>query len=157
MTDNSTMNQTVKEVIDGIRSMADSKTVVGEPININGLTTIIPVSKVTVGVGLGGRDSLKEKYKSGNTAGATGLTVVPVAFLVVNSLGETRLLNVGENTGYDALGILSTVNSVDKALDKAPDILKKIKAVFAKDKQGENNAPDAENTDSENTDGETAL
>ena len=73
MTDNSTMDKTVKDVIDGIRSMADSKTVVGEPININGLTTIIPVSKVTVGVGLGGRDTTKENSMSGNTAGATGL------------------------------------------------------------------------------------
>ncbi len=155
MTDNSTMDKTVKDVIDGIRSMADSKTVVGEPININGLTTIIPVSKVTVGVGLGGRDTNKENSKSGNTAGATGLSVVPVAFLVVNSLGETRLLNVGENTGYDALGILSTVNSVDKALDKAPDIFKKIKALFAKDK--ENGAPETDSADGVNTDGENTL
>ena len=146
MTDNTNMSETVKEVLDKIRSLADAKTVIGEPISLVGsAVTIIPVSKVSIGLGIGGRDSLAEKKKAGNTGGATGLTVTPVAFLVINADGEARLLNVGENSGYDSLGILSAVNGIDKALDKAPDILAKIKALLKKDGSDESRGDDGGN------------
>ena len=139
MQDNSETIKSIKDALDEIRSLADSKTIIGDPINIGGLTTIIPVSRVSIGLGLGGRNNLKEKNRIGNAGGATGLSVAPVAFLVIDPTGAVKLLNVGENTGYDALGILNTVNSVDQALDKAPDIIEKIKALFAKKDKSEDN------------------
>ena len=131
MNEKQNMADTVKEAIEKIRSMADTKTVIGEPISIAEKTTILPVSKVSIGLGLGGG----EYGKSSNTGsgGGTGLTVIPVCFLVIdNETGDTKLLNVGENTGYDGLGIISAVNGIDKALDKAPDIIEKIKVLFKK-------------------------
>lgn len=124
------MGESVKEALDKIRSMADTKTVIGEPINILENTTIIPVSKVSIGLGLGGGDYGKHSNSAGG--GGTGLTVTPVAFLVISSTGETKLLNIGE--GYASLGIMGTVNGIDAALDKAPDILGKLKALFKGDK-----------------------
>ena len=47
------------------------------------------------------------------------------------------------------------MNSVDKALDKAPDIFKKIKALFAKDK--ENGVSETGSVDGINTVGENTL
>ena len=139
MQDNSETIKSIKDALDEIRSLADSKTIIGDPINIGGLTTIIPGSRVSIGVGLGGRNNLKENNRIGNAGGVTGLSVAPVAFLVIDPTGAVKLLNVGENTGYDALGILNTVNSVDQALDKAPDIIEKIKALFAKKDKSEDN------------------
>ena len=131
MNEKTNLTDAVKEAIEKIRSMADTKTVIGEPISIAGKTTVLPVSKVSIGLGLGGG----EYGKSANTGsgGGTGLTVTPVCFLVIdNETGDTKLLNVGENTGYDSLGIISAVNGIDRALDKAPDIIDKVKVLFKK-------------------------
>lgn len=131
MNEKQNMAEIIKEAVEKIRLMADTKTVIGEPINIADKTTILPVSKVSIGLGLGGG----EYGKSSNTGsgGGTGLTVNPVCFLIIdNDTGDTKLLNVGENTGYDSLGIISAVNGIDKALDKAPDIIEKVKILFKK-------------------------
>ncbi len=148
-------NQPVDSVIEALnelRNMADTKTIIGDPINVNSTVTIIPVSKVSVGLGIGGGNNIKKEKGSGNSAaGASGLTVTPVAFLIIDNDGETKLLNVGENTGYDALGVLNTVNSVDKALDKAPDIIEKVKALFTKNKKSAISDNADTSSDSENT------
>ncbi len=134
MENNKENMKTVQDALNEIRSMADAKTVIGDPINVNPNVTILPISKVSVGLGLSGKNSNKEKGNTKNSSGATGISVNPVGFLVINASGDVKMLNVGENTGYDALGILNTVNSVDKALEKAPDIIEKVKALFAKKK-----------------------
>ena len=56
--------------------------------------------------------------------------MTPVAFLVINSEGEAKILNIGENTGYAGSAIMGTVNGIDAALSKAPEIIDKIKFLF---------------------------
>ncbi len=148
------MSEVIKETIDKVKSIADTKTVIGEPITLIEGVTIIPVSRVSVGAALGGgeygakKDRRKEQTEKVVTdnfggGGGTAVTVTPVAFLVITADGETRLLNIGENTGYLGNAVLGAVNGLDAALDKAPDIIEKIKGLFRKKKDSK----DAESTE----------
>ena len=84
--------------IDKIRDLVDTSTIIGEPIYAEGGTTIIPVSKVTYGFASGGADfpskSNKDLFGGG---GGAGVTITPIAFLVVNG-GEVTLKHI---TAYD--------------------------------------------------------
>lgn len=137
------MSEVIKETIEKVKSVADTKTVIGEPITLIEGVTIIPVSKVTVGAGIGGGEygakKNKKKVDSEVTTtdnfgggGGTGISVTPIAFLVITADGEAKLLNIGENTGYASAAILGAVNGIDAALDKAPDIIEKVKGLFKK-------------------------
>lgn len=148
------MSEVIKETIDKVKSIADTKTVIGEPITLIEGVTILPVSRVSVGAALGGgeygakKDRRKEQTEKVVTdnfggGGGTAVTVTPVAFLVITADGETRLLNIGENTGYLGNAVLGAVNGLDAALDKAPDIIEKIKGLFRKKKDSK----DAESTE----------
>lgn len=150
------MSEVIKETIDKVKSIADTKTVIGEPITLIEGVTIIPVSRVSVGAALGGgeygakKDRRKEQTEKVVTdnfggGGGTAVTVTPVAFLVITADGETRLLNIGENTGYLGNAVLGAVNGLDAALDKAPDIIEKIKGLFRK-KKGSKDAESTETT-----------
>ena len=148
------MSEVIKETIDKVKSIADIKTVIGEPITLIEGVTIIPVSRVSVGAALGGgeygakKDRRKEQTEKVVTdnfggGGGTAVTVTPVAFLVITADGETRLLNIGENTGYLGNAVLGAVNGLDAALDKAPDMIEKIKGLFRKKKDSK----DSESTE----------
>lgn len=144
------MSEVIKETIDKIKSIADTKTVIGDPITLVDGITIIPVSKVSVGAGIGGGEyGAKKNKKKENSeitttdnfggGGGTGITVTPVAFLVITADGEAKLLNIGENTGYVGSAIMGTVNGIDAALTKAPEIIDKVKFLFKnkKNKDGD--------------------
>lgn len=132
--ENKNIADIVKQALENIRTSADTQTVIGDPINVGDNVTILPVSKVSIGLGIGTGFG---KTSNQNAGGGTGLTVTPVAFLVIDKTGDTKLLNVGENTGYDALNIMGAVNGIDIALDKAPDIISKVKALFKKETKDE--------------------
>ena len=146
------MNKTIKEALEEIKSIADTKTVIGEPMNLVDGVTIIPVSKVTVGTALGGGEYAAKKSKKKDNAGTTvsdnftggsgaGISVIPVAFLVITASGETKLLNVGENSGYLEASILGAVNGFDAALDKLPGVVDKVKGLFKNKKTKAADAP----------------
>lgn len=150
------MSEVIKETIDKVKNLADTKTVIGEPMTLIEGVTIIPVSRVSIGAALGGgeygakKDRKKEQTEKVVTdnfggGGGTGITVTPVAFLVVTAAGETKLLNIGENTGYLGNAILGAVNGIDSALDKAPDILEKLKGLFGKKKSDSQDKENKEN------------
>lgn len=107
-----------------IREMVDVDTVIGKPIMAqDGLTTVIPVSRVSFGFGSGGSDvpSKSEKELFGGGAGA-GVTIRPVAFLVIKS-GDVKLLQMDENSK----GLDKIFESVPEAVSKVVDLFKKNK------------------------------
>ena len=58
--------------------------IIGDPISTPDGTTIIPVSKVTFGYGMGGSDlptNKREAFGGAGTAG--GVTIHPIAFLII--------------------------------------------------------------------------
>ena len=107
-----------------IKEMIDVNTIIGEPITSPDGTLIIPVSKVSYGFAAGGSDLPTKKENKdcfGGGSGA-GVTIQPVAFLTVYQ-GDVRLVSVDREEG-----------TADKLVNMIPDVLKKVKRVYKKDK-----------------------
>lgn len=107
-----------------IKEMIDVNTIIGNPITSPDGTLIIPVSKVSYGFASGGSDLPTKKENKdcfGGGSGA-GVTIQPVAFLTVYQ-GDVRLVSVDSEEG-----------TADKLVNMIPDVLKKVKGVFKKDK-----------------------
>ena len=104
-----------------IREMVDSNSVVGEPIVAGDGVTIIPISKISIGLGGGGSDFVSKHPNDrenpfGGGIGA-GVKVTPVAFLVVKE-GNVRMLPVATPANTTA----------DRLVEMVPDTLDKIAA-----------------------------
>ena len=109
----------LENTIAKIREMVDANTVVGTPITTPDGITIIPVSKISVGVGGGGSDFVskhpnKQENPFGGGAGG-GVKVSPVAFLVVKE-GTVRVLPIPAPANTTA----------DRIVEQVPDVLDKV-------------------------------
>ena len=113
------------EIVDKVREIADTNTIVGQPI-VTGEVTIIPISRLSVGVGSGGTE-FGSKHKKpednscfGGGAGA-GINLIPVGFLVVKD-GSVKLLPVAPPA---ATTVDRVVEMVPEAIDKITDFIEK--------------------------------
>ncbi|MBQ1423897.1 MAG: GerW family sporulation protein [Lachnospiraceae bacterium] len=79
---------TLQALFKGMEGLVQSKTVVGEPVQI-GDATIVPLVEVSAGLASG---TLKNNAKN-NGAGAMSAKLSPVAMLIIQE-GRTRLVNV---------------------------------------------------------------
>ena len=119
------MSQNLPNMLDNtiakIREMVDANSVVGEAITTPDGVTIIPVSKVSIGLGGGGSDfTTKNTHGTENPFGGgvgAGVKVSPVAFLVVKE-GSVRVLPVATPANTTA----------DRLVEMVPDTLDKIAA-----------------------------
>ena len=98
-------------------------------------------SKISVGYASGGVDYAAKKDVSNKPnnfggGGGTGLTVTPVAFLVVQADGNVNILNVN-TTATSTAAPADSVAQVVGFLERSPDLLERIKGVFSK--KGEEN------------------
>ncbi len=118
----------LSSTIEKIRELVDTSTIIGEPIYAEGGVTIIPVSKVTYGFASGGADfpSKNNKELFGGGGGA-GVTITPVAFLVISD-GEVTLKHI---TAYDNAAE-RVVNLVPEMFDKVTGLVNKAKKDSAK-------------------------
>jgi len=113
--------------LEKVKGMVDSNSIIGAPITTPDGTTIIPVSKVSVGFGCGGSDfpstSPKDMF-GGGTGG--GVTIQPVAFLVLK--GESvRMIQIADKN-----------NVVERVANMVPDAIDTISGFINKKKSGEN-------------------
>jgi len=114
--------------IEKIRDLVDTSTIIGEPIHADGGTTIIPVSKVTYGFASGGADfPSKNPQELFGGGGGAGVTITPVAFLVISD-GEVTLKHI---TAYDNAAE-RVVNLVPEMFDKVTSLVNKAKKDNAK-------------------------
>ena len=107
------------ETMAKIREMVDVNTVVGEPIQAEGVT-ILPISKVSVGFASGGTDLALKNQKSDTNnafggAGGASVKVTPVAFLVIRE-DNVRLLPVA----------LPAAGAADRLVELLPDFLDRV-------------------------------
>ena len=95
-----------------IRALTDTDTIVGDPIVMPDGTTVVPVSKISVGIVTGG-GKYGEKTGDYPFAGASGagMSVAPICFLISDGR-SVKLLNVGENK-----------NTFDRVVETVPDIV----------------------------------
>lgn len=126
MENNHPIENLMKTTMENIRNMIDVSTVVGDATETADGKSIIPISKVSFGFATGGADInnkniSKENYPFGGGSGA-GVTVKPVAFLVVNG-NSIKLIPVDQ------------VNSSDKIVEAIPQVLEMIKSLGKKNKE----------------------
>ena len=122
----------IRSSLDSIRSMVDANTIIGDPVPATNGTVIIPVSKVSVGIASGGIDyngkdqapTLRQNFGGG---GGTGLSVVPMGFLVCNKDGDVDFINANAKFSPDP------IDQITDFVEKNPDIIAKLKDIFTKD------------------------
>ncbi len=116
-------NGILTTTIERVRDLVDVSTIIGEPINLPDGLTIIPVSKVTYGFASGGSDfPSKNNVELFGGAGGAGITINPVAFLVVKD-GEVTIKHIVTNDN----AIERAVSLVPEMFDKVTNLAKKKK------------------------------
>ncbi len=117
--------------IEKVRQLVDVSTIIGEPINLDGGITIIPVSKVTYGFASGGSDfPSKSNAELFGGGGGAGVTINPVAFLIVSD-GEVTLKHI---TAYD--------NAAERVVNLVPEMFDKVTTLVKKSKKDKAEAAD---------------
>jgi len=147
MANENKLQDIIQTSLENIRSMVDANTVIGNPINTESGTTIIPISKISMGFASGGMDfsgknaEAKENHNNAKNfggGGGTGLSISPVGFLIVGKDGKVEMLNTGVAESKDLL------EQIANLLERSPDILEKFKTVFQKKSAAEKAAEAAE-------------
>ncbi|MGL5347492.1 MAG: GerW family sporulation protein [Peptostreptococcaceae bacterium] len=127
----------METTLENIKGSIDANTIIGDPIQTE-TTVVVPISKVTIGFGIGGGEYSKgqsdKKHKekevnedkndtnfAGGSAGA--ISIQPVAFVVVEN-GETRLMSLDNN-----------INMVDNILTVTPKVIEKIQKISQNNKK----------------------
>lgn len=118
------VEQVLNNAIDGLKKMIDVDSVVGKPITVSETTTVIPVSKVSIGFVSGGSSFGKAAAADNFGGGAGGgVKITPIAFLVITD-GNVRLVSVSE-----------TPDGTDKIFTKIPELIDQITALISKKKE----------------------
>ena len=102
-----------------IREMVDVNTIIGQPIQTDGMT-LIPVSKLSFGFGTGGGESAPSENKPGKEnffggGSGAGVNISPVAFLIVKD-DSVKLLPVNPPAG----------NTIDRVVEMVPELVDKV-------------------------------
>ena len=114
-------NGILKTTIEKVRDLVDVSTIIGEPINLPDSLTIIPVSKVTYGFASGGSDfPSKNNVELFGGAGGAGITINPVAFLVIKD-GDVTIKH-----------IVSNDNAIERAVSLVPEMFDKVTKLTSK-------------------------
>lgn len=119
--------------IEKVKEIAGTETVIGDPIYTPNGTMILPVSKLSMGFASGGVDSTSKKQEKPKTSfgggGGTGVSVTPIAFLIVSAEGKIDLVPITSAQNVD------TVDKIAALIERSPEILENLKNVFKKDKK----------------------
>ena len=125
-TNSTSINDLISSAVDKIKTIVDSSTIIGESIVTPDETTIIPISKVTVGFVVGGGEYADLSARrvanhfpmSGGSSG--GMSVSPVGFLIIKQSGDVDFVNVENKTLYQT--VLNMFNSL--LANEVPTIIK---------------------------------
>ncbi len=116
------IKELIETAIDSMDGMFTAESIIGETVTAPDGTMIIPIARVSFGVG-GGGSEFKETDSSGeNLFGGgvgAGASIRPEGFLVITNTGNVRFAAASENTGV-----------VEKLVDYAPELVDKITGAF---------------------------
>lgn len=114
----------LETTIEKVKDLVNVSTIIGEPIKVDGGVTIIPVSKVAYGFGSGGSDfPSKSNQEIFGGGGGAGVTITPVAFLVIDSYGNVDIKHI---TAFD--------NAAERVVSLVPEMFDKVSGVINKAK-----------------------
>lgn len=123
----------MKAAMENLKEMVDVNTIVGEPVQTADGGVVLTVSKVAFGFGAGGSDFQTNdgQRANGNPAfgggSAGGVSITPVAFLVVNK------------DGVNILHLQNATHLAEKMIELAPQTIDKIQSMFQKEEKKEGN------------------
>ncbi len=118
----------LESTIEKVKDLVNVSTIIGEPMKVENGVTIIPVSKVTYGFASGGSDfPSKTNQDIFGGGGGAGVTITPVAFLVIDQYGNVDIKHITafDNAAERIVGLVPEMfdkvsNAVNKAkMDKA--------------------------------------
>lgn len=122
------IKEIMKDTIDKINGMIDVNSVVGSPIKINDKVTIIPISKISYGLGTGGSDFGNKAAENdpffGGACG-TGVSISPVGFLSIC------------NDSVTFLQVESFSGALDRLIAMTPELVNKISSAIKNRKKTE--------------------
>ena len=118
------IKELIESTINSLDGMFTSESILGETVTAPDGTMIIPMSKVSFGVGGGGCE-----FKETNTAGnnlfgggvGAGASIKPEGFLVITKMGSVRFVSAGGGS-----------NVAEKLVDYAPELVERITELFKK-------------------------
>ena len=118
------IKELIESTINSLDGMFTSESILGETVTAPDGTMIIPMSRVSFGVGGGGCE-----FKETNTAGnnlfgggvGAGATVKPEVFLVITKMGSVRFVSTNDGS-----------NIAEKLVDYAPELIERITDLFKK-------------------------
>ncbi|MCG8396644.1 GerW family sporulation protein [Bacillus atrophaeus] len=129
----------MKTAMENLKEMIDVNTIIGDPVETPDGSVILTVSKVGFGFAAGGSefgskpagkksedDERKEQKLPFGGGSGGGVSITPIAFLIVGTTG-VRMLHLDENT-----------HLIDKLLDSAPQTIERIQQMFKKNDKGQN-------------------
>ncbi|HDX9577128.1 GerW family sporulation protein [Bacillus cytotoxicus] len=119
----------MKAAMENLKEMVDVNTIVGEPVQTADGGVVLTVSKVAFGFGAGGSDFSTNHVQKvqgppafgGGSAG--GVSITPVAFLVVNK------------DGVNILHLQNATHLAEKVIELAPQTIDKIQSMFQGNKK----------------------
>ena len=117
------LSDLMRATMEKVHEMVDTNTIVGQPITTPDGVTLIPISKVSFGFGSGGGDYGTKPSEKFGGAGAAGVKIDPVSFLVVKD-GTVRVLPVA----------VPPAGPVDRIVDMVPDVIDKVESFINKKK-----------------------
>ena len=111
-----------------IRDLMDANTVVGNPIEVGGVT-VIPVCKLSIGYGSGGSDFAQKSQKPENPnafggGAGMGVSITPVSFLIVQN-GNVKVVPVEQ----------PAATTVERVIDMVPGVVDKVQGIVGKNKE----------------------
>ena len=122
MEGNNPIQDLITTTMEHISASADANTIIGTPIEADGVT-LIPVSKMSIGVAGGGSEFSTKKQPGGTPSfgGGSGASakLEPVAFLVIRG-GDVKLLPVSP---FPPTLIDRIVETVPELVDKITDFI----------------------------------
>ena len=122
MAENNNFSANVESLFKGMDAFLTTKTVVGDAIQVQDGTIILPLVDVSFGVGAGA--FAEDGTKRSNAAGGMGGKMTPSSVLIVKD-NSVRLVNVKNQ------------DTVTKILDMVPDLIDKFVKPEGKSKGGE--------------------
>ena len=136
MNNETPLKQLIDAALSKIGDTVDMNTVIGEPIELPGDVTLIPISKVTVGIVSGGSDFAGKAPRADGNAyfaggNCAGVSMTPLGFIAVEQ-GKVRVIELGNILTYDPPRDLvnRTLDGINGIIDKTPSIVEKIINLF---------------------------
>jgi sporulation protein YtfJ len=136
--------------MESLKEMIDVNTIIGDPVETPDGSVILTVSKVGFGFAAGGSEFVldggggggssqgqgqaggQKQHPFGGGSGG-GVSITPIAFLIVNSQG-VKMLHLDEST-----------HLLEKILDLAPQAVEKVQQMFAKKDSDQKKQSDNQN------------